>query len=99
MGRMRNSQLQWTSAPDLLLIRWGHRSIAVGNNIFHIGGAGEMLVLILQIQIFIVYFRQTEKWVLKGDEIYRELLTLTLKDYSNYPELFNVSYDYCKQLL
>ena len=42
VGRMRNSKLEWTSAPDLLLARHAHRSIALGHNILHIGGEGKM---------------------------------------------------------
>ena len=42
VGRMRNSILEWTAAADLLLPRYAHRSIAIGNNILHIGGNGDL---------------------------------------------------------
>jgi len=80
VGRMRNSILEWTAGPDLLLPRYDHRSIAIGNNILHIGGNGEMM---------------TEKWIVDGDRIEKELLDLTLYYYEYYPELFAVNENYC----
>ena len=40
IGRMVNMKIEWTHGPAMLLSRWGHRSISVGNEIFHIGGEG-----------------------------------------------------------
>ena len=38
IGEMRNSVLQWSDGPDLLVSRRGHRSIVVQNSVLHIGG-------------------------------------------------------------
>ena len=31
----------WESGPDLLTVRYGHRSIKIGESIFHVGGRGD----------------------------------------------------------
>ena len=41
LGRMTKLGLEWSKGPDLLLTRFGHRSIGVGNQIYHIGGQGK----------------------------------------------------------
>ena len=38
LGRMTKLGLEWSNGPDLLLPRYGHRSIVSGNQIYHIGG-------------------------------------------------------------
>ena len=41
LGRMTKLGLEWSKGPDLLLGRFGHRSIVSGNQIYHIGGDGK----------------------------------------------------------
>ena len=38
LGRMSFGQLIWSKGPDLLLTRHAHRSIAIQNEIYHVGG-------------------------------------------------------------
>ena len=38
LGRMSFGHLIWSKGPDLLLTRHGHRSIAIQNEIYHVGG-------------------------------------------------------------
>ena len=38
LGRMKKLRLEWSKGPDLLLSRSGHRSVSVGNQIYHLGG-------------------------------------------------------------
>ena len=40
LGKMTKLGLEWSNGPDLLLSRGAHRSIGVGNQIYHIGGEG-----------------------------------------------------------
>ena len=42
VGRMTKLGLEWSEGPNLLLPRSDHRSIAAGNQIYHIGGNGKM---------------------------------------------------------
>ena len=44
---MTDLGLEWSKGPDLLLGRVEHRSIIIGNVIYHVGGSGNMLVLLL----------------------------------------------------
>ena len=39
-----NSDLKWSKGQDLRENRYYHRSIAVGNIIYHIGGSGTRFV-------------------------------------------------------
>ena len=38
IGQMTDLGLEWSKGPDLLLARYAHRSIAIGNEIYHLGG-------------------------------------------------------------
>ena len=40
IGKMTNLGLEWSKGPDLLLGRYYHRSILIGNVIYHVGGNG-----------------------------------------------------------
>ena len=42
IGQMTDLGLEWSKGPDLLLARFGHRSISIGNEIYIIGGNGNM---------------------------------------------------------
>jgi len=79
---MSFGQLIWSKGPDLLLTRHAHRSIAIQNEIYHVGGEYRNI--------------KTEKWTIKEDEIKQEILDLELNYYYLYPELFAVADNYCK---
>jgi len=72
--------LEWSKGPDLLLSRTHHRSIIIGNVIYHVGGNGNM---------------KTEKWTIEESEITKELLNLELNNYYMYPEVFASKKNYC----
>ena len=42
IGKMTDLGLEWSKGPDLLLGRYEHRSIIIGNVIYHVGGSGNM---------------------------------------------------------
>jgi len=42
IGKMTDLGLEWSKGPDLLQGRYGHRSIIIGNVIYHVGGNGNM---------------------------------------------------------
>ena len=42
VGRMTDLGLEWTKGPELLVGRYAHRSILIGNQIYHIGGSGNL---------------------------------------------------------
>ena len=52
IGRMTDLGLEWTKGPDLLLARYGHRSISIGNEIYIIGGSGNLYVIYNLIFVF-----------------------------------------------
>ena len=67
---------------ELLAPRSGHRSIFYFGNILHIGGTGSL---------------QVEKWdSLKSTKPQKTNSVLTLTDYTDWPEIFEVSKDFCK---
>ena len=39
-GRMTDLGIEWSAGPDLIIARNRHRSVAIGNKVFHIGGTG-----------------------------------------------------------
>jgi len=72
----------WKKGPKLLTPRSGHRSIFYFENILHIGGTGSL---------------QVEKWdSLKSTKPQKTNSVLTLTDYTDWPEIFQVSEDFCK---
>jgi len=52
IGKMTDLGLEWSKGPDLLLGRRNHRSIIIGNVIYHVGGSGNMLVLLFLLNYF-----------------------------------------------
>ena len=42
IGKMTDLGLEWSKGPDLLLSRYNHRSIIIGNVIYHVGGSGNL---------------------------------------------------------
>ena len=97
LGKMTRLGLKWSKGPDLLLSRDGHRSITVGNQIYHIGGDGKMWGFSYsRLFNYFLIFRKIEKWTIEASGITKELLDLELNEYWFYPEIFIISYDYCK---
>ena len=54
LGRMTKLGLEWSKGPDLLLPRWGHRSIVVDNQIYHIAGYGKT-VMYVSFYIYLIH--------------------------------------------
>ena len=42
IGQMTDLGMEWSKGPDLLLGRYGHRSISIGNVIYILGGSGNL---------------------------------------------------------
>jgi len=80
IGRMTYLGLEWSKGPELLLSRQAHRSILVGDEIYHLGGSGNI---------------KTEKWTIKENEVTKESLDFELNNYYRYPEVFAINRNYC----
>ena len=75
----------WTQVGSLMKPRRGHRSVAIGDSIMHIGG---------YVWLLNMFFSLYERWTLNGTEFIKEELPATL-DYITHPVLFLVSSDFC----
>jgi len=72
---------QWSRLEDLFVTRKGHRSILMGNQIFHLGGPNIM---------------ETERWTMHGKEITAEQVSDDrLNEYKFHPESFLVEASFC----
>jgi len=79
----------WSRVGSLLQSRWGHRSIARGNIIYHVGGCDGGRWGCDRDKYF-------EQWKIDGRNIERTQLEHKIsRDYSYYPESFWVSADFC----
>ena len=91
---------EWTKVGSLLSGRVIHRSIVLGNRIFHIGGMGTKWVIKLKI-IFLsnLFFRNFEEWKWEENQFDKKEFGQTLTDYGypiyGYPEAFVVNANYC----
>jgi len=72
---------KWTRLEDLFVTRKGHRSILMGNQIFHLGGPSVM---------------ETERWTMHGKEVIAEQVSEDrLNDFKFHPEPFLVQATFC----
>ena len=84
IGRLDIKTRKWTNAGSLVTGRCGHNAIYDGQYVLIVGGNGDF---------------KTEKCTISKDQVTCSSQAPELNFYYNYPELFLVPKDYCKQLL